>query len=60
MQLMQSLVESVLLYNYISRDLGLPSEVDGLNQLQLRALRIFFLLWVYATQIKRGIPEDGV
>ena len=47
MQLMQSLVESVLLYE--AEIWGCYQKLDGLNQLQLRALRIF-LVWVYATQ----------
>ena len=49
MQLMQSLVESVLLYG--AEILGCHQKLDRLKQLQVRVLRIFFGVGVqYAPQ----------
>ena len=57
MQLMQSLVESVLLYG--TELLGCHHKLDGLNQLQLRALRILFGVGVYHPKVSLMIEADA-
>ena len=54
MQLMQSLVESLLLYG--AESWGCHQKLDGLYQLQLRALRIFF--GVRRCAPPKGVPDD--
>ena len=57
MQLMQSLVESMLLYG--AEIWGCHRKLDGLNQLQLRALRIFFGVGVRHPKVSLMIEADA-
>ena len=56
MQLMQSLVDSVLLYG--AEIWGCHQKLDGLNQLQLRALRILFGVGVHHPKVSPMIEAD--
>ena len=57
MKLMQSLVESVLLYG--AEIWGCHQKLDGLYQLQLRALRIFFGVGVRHPKVSLMIEADA-